>query len=128
MNKKKSTIFFLCKFIYNIHKWDWIQCEFKSVFIKFLTKIFLLCKIYVQFLKNCRFFFSSIWFCTIIRIVITYKYFYPYLLIGELWSCKIVLILQYYFENINYIFDKFWFFGIFKKNCFPPFNLAKIGH
>ncbi len=35
-------------------KWDSIQCEFKNVFIKYLTKIFLLSKIYVQFLNNCK--------------------------------------------------------------------------
>jgi hypothetical protein len=31
---------FLFKFIYNLHKWDSIQCEFKNIFIKSLTKFF----------------------------------------------------------------------------------------
>jgi hypothetical protein len=59
MTKKNSTNLFLCKFIYNIHKWDLIQCEFKSAFIKSLIKIFLLCKIYVQFLKNYIYIFPQ---------------------------------------------------------------------
>jgi len=50
MNKKNLRI-------YNTHEWDSIQYEFKNAFITSLTKTFLLCKIYVQFLKNCKFCF-----------------------------------------------------------------------
>jgi len=65
MNKKS----FLCKFIYNIHKWDWIQCEFKSVYIKSLTKI-LYCVKYMFNFWRISSFFSSIWFCKIKIIII----------------------------------------------------------
>jgi hypothetical protein len=35
MNKIKFLqIYFLCEFIFNLHKWDSIQCEFKSALIK----------------------------------------------------------------------------------------------
>ncbi len=46
----------LFKLIYNFHRWDSIQCEFKSVFIQFLTKILFLCKVCIQILKNYKFF------------------------------------------------------------------------
>ncbi len=58
MNKTKIYKYFMFKFIYDCHKWDLIQCEFKSALIKSLSKIYLLCKIYVQFLKNYKFFSS----------------------------------------------------------------------
>jgi hypothetical protein len=74
-------MFFLFKFIYNLHKWDSIKREFKSAFIKSLTKIFLLCKIYVQFLEFFFFFFAQYdyvqltkkTFCNVLQIVITHR-------------------------------------------------------
>jgi hypothetical protein len=41
----------------NLHKWDSIQYESKSVFIKFLAKLFSSCKTYVHFLNNLKFFY-----------------------------------------------------------------------
>jgi hypothetical protein len=52
-NIYKSILF---KFTYDLHKWDLIQFEFKSAFIKSLIKIKKICKIYIQFLKICKFF------------------------------------------------------------------------
>jgi hypothetical protein len=112
----KSLLF---KFIYNLHRWDSIQYEFKSIFIQYLNNIFLLCKIPIQFSKNCKFHFP--------------QYDYVQFLLKKLWcysNCnhpqevlpafvyRIVMELQNClnpsklpWKYMKFKFDKFWFFG-----------------